>query len=204
MATWTLDTAAVDWEDMASAVIDGVPTLVVGDIGDNAAARTSITLHVITEPTDPLTGGDLVGSSLELTYEDGPRDAEALVIDPRSGEILIVTKNAADTGLYRVAGTRLERLTDLDFTRPPLGGFAPTGADWSSDGWLVIRTYLPEAYLWHVPAGADVVEVVQRTPCTVTLAEEPQAEAIAFSSGGNALFTASEGSGEPIYRTERD
>ncbi|MFT5456190.1 MAG: hypothetical protein ACI9K2_002675 [Myxococcota bacterium] len=206
VATWDVAGSAVDWEDIALVVdpASGAPTLYIGDIGDNPRTRPSVAVHVVPEPADPLAGGDLVPVTHTLTYPDGPHDSEALVVDPSTGDIVLVTKSLyGDTGLYVVRGEALEKVAELDFGVPPLTGLATTGADWSADGrWLVIRTYLPEAYLWPVPADAGLAAAVAAPPCPVPLAEEPQGEAIAFTADSAALVHASEGGGQTIYRVD--
>src|SRR5690606_18572639 len=97
---------AVDWEDMASGVIDGRPTLVVADTGDNARRRDHVTLLVIDEPArdqpardepvrdepvrDEPVRDELAASGgrrphpldvrrrIHVQYPDGPRDCEAI------------------------------------------------------------------------------------------------------------------------------
>ena len=82
---------AVDWEDIAAGPgpTPGVSYLYVGDIGDNAATRTSVQVYRVPEPSvDPdapasspqtLTGV----ATLTLKYPDGPHDAEALLARSR-------------------------------------------------------------------------------------------------------------------------
>ena len=43
-------------------------------------------------------------AALTFVYPDGPHDAEALIVDPSSGELFIVTKEALGTG--RCSGLR--------------------------------------------------------------------------------------------------
>ena len=89
---------AVDWEDMAAgpAPNGSDSVLYIGDIGDNDAARPTVTVYRVHEPGDvpvapgvPLTEVE----AIELQYPDGPSDAEALLIDPRTGDLVIVTKS---------------------------------------------------------------------------------------------------------------
>ena len=118
---------ALDWEDVAigPGPTPDTPYLYVGDIGDNAENRPNIVVYRVAEPdvagdggTYPLDGVD----ALTLQYPDGPHDAEALMVDPRSGELYIVVKHLAGgaAGVYRAparlaAGTTtvLERVGEL-------------------------------------------------------------------------------------------
>ena len=80
---------------------DGRPALFLGDIGDNRARRPDISVFRFAEPRRagrPDRRTDVVAAS---RYPDGPKDAEALLVDPRDGRIWIATKDvsaAASTG----------------------------------------------------------------------------------------------------------
>ena len=88
----------VDWEDIA---IRG-RTLYVGDIGDNAAQREEIAIYRFAEPA-PGTSA-VPADRIVLRYPDGPRDAEALLIDPRTGTVVIVTKDFGGRSEVYIAG----------------------------------------------------------------------------------------------------
>ncbi len=77
-----------------------------------------------------------------FTYPDGPHDAEALLVHPRSGRFLVVTKDVAGAGVYRAPRdpvtedqgiNELERVADAP-------AFVTDGA-YLPDGRLVLRTY---------------------------------------------------------------
>ena len=101
--------SARDWEDIALGPGPAPDTdyLYVGDIGDNTATRDGITVYRVAEPTvegdasTPVTVDGVV--AMALTYPDGPHDAETLLVDPATGDILVVTKAAAGSGVYRAA-----------------------------------------------------------------------------------------------------
>ncbi|MEM9134727.1 MAG: hypothetical protein AAGE88_20425 [Actinomycetota bacterium] len=83
----------VDIEDMA--LTGGFVYL--ADIGDNNAQRSGVTLYRFPEPDLPADGGVLtvapeVVEVAPLAYPDGATDAEALLVDPRSGQVAIVAK----------------------------------------------------------------------------------------------------------------
>ena len=96
--------AAEDWEDMAvgPGPVAGESYLYLGDIGDNGADRDDIVVYRIPEPT--ISGGGshtLAGAeALTLRYPDGARNAEALFVDPSSGELYLIEKSS-DGGARR-------------------------------------------------------------------------------------------------------
>ena len=99
--------AAVDWEDMAVGPgRDGGPALYLGDIGDNTARRATVDVYRVPEPVVRSGGGGATAPAerLVLRYPDGPHDAETLLVDPRRGDLYLVTKRAdGRSGVYRAA-----------------------------------------------------------------------------------------------------
>jgi len=82
-------TATSDTEDIA--LSDGM--VYVADIGDNDNNRSQVVVYRFPEP-DPAAPGPIRDVEvLRLTYPDGPRDAEALLVDPVSGELVIIDKS---------------------------------------------------------------------------------------------------------------
>lgn len=82
-------TAASDTEDIA--ISNG--TVYVADIGDNDNNRSQVVVYRFPEP-DPAAPGPIRDVEvLRLTYPDGPRDAEALLVDPVSGQLVIIDKS---------------------------------------------------------------------------------------------------------------
>ena len=78
----TVDTVALDWEDMAAA--DGA--LFVADIGDNLGIRPTVRIVAIDELTT-------VPVSYTISYPSGRPDAEAVIIDPSGSLATIITKD---------------------------------------------------------------------------------------------------------------
>ncbi len=208
------DVSSGDWEDLARGTdpSTGSSWLVAGDIGDNSHARDDVHLRIVDEPvTRPgqdLVDVDVTPKSLDLTYPDGEMlDSEALLFDPVTQDILVVTKDYGGEALvYRKAAphlpdttTELELLASLDFSEPPLGGGATTGADFSPLGdRIVIRTYGSTAYVFRRDQANDLATAFATEPCPVQLVPEPQGETIAFAADGQGLFTLSERENQPI------
>lgn len=191
---------AVDWEDLAVGPGD---TLVAGDIGDNAKARAAIDLYRVPEPRlaggPPATGA---ATRLTYTYPDGAHDAETLLVDRKSGEVVIVAKQLdGRSGVYAGslgAGGTLRKATTL---RLGLGGLATAG-DVSADGRVVaLRTYTA-LYVWARKAGASIASTLKRAPCvgSAQLVREGQGEALALSRDGASFFTVPEGANAALRR----
>lgn len=229
LATYTLAGAdALDWEGMAmgpSAARDA-SELYLGDIGDNARARPEVIVYRVREPAVDRGAAPFVGTlagieRLTLRYPDGAHDAETLLVDPVSADLIIVTKDAGGSEIFRAPVTidanstaTLELVGRIDFSQlkrrsefpadaPPLaraGGALATGGDISPSGDLIaIRTY-SAVWMWSRGAGQSVGEALAAAPCEAASPAEQQGEAIAFDAGGRGYFTASEGQHPPLHR----
>ena len=189
----------------------------IGDIGDNGRKRKSVAVYRLEEPdlSGVEVGAELQTKSVErfeLVYEDGPHNAEAMMIDPRTGRALILTKTEKSvTALYATAeplgkpgGATLYLETTVDLLGIDLKGFRiVTAADISQDGgWMLVRTY-SDAYMWPRPAQATYTEWLQSTPCEMPVEAERQGEAVTFSADAQHYFTISEGVQPEIYRFRR-
>lgn len=193
---------AVDTEDIAYLPTQG-GALLLGDIGDNLALREQVSLLVAPVP-DPR-GGPVPARTVRLTWPDGPRDAETLLADPVTGDVLVVSKSFDGLSVVaRVASplpdsATLEPVAVLPFGSDALpGDKLTTGGDIAPDGTgVVIRTYLA-AWIWPRIPGEPWPDTFGRTPCRVEIVVEPQGEAIAW--GPEGLTTVSEGHRPVLWR----
>ena len=212
LSTWLLTGAQRgDWEDLAlGRGEDGAGVLYIGDIGDNAEARSSIHIYRAPEPAVVTEEGiqGLAWDMMTLTYPDTPMNAETLLLDPWTDDLYIVTKDyGGATGIFRKAAPHaggesavLERVAELDFSTAPLAGGATTAGAISADGrYIVVRTYGTRAFIWLRYADMSIGEAFMGEPCEITLPAEQQGEAIGFSLDGRALWSISEGVGQPVH-----
>ncbi len=201
---------AVDWEDLAIGPgPGGADALWAGDIGDNDAVRASITVYRVEEPAVaalPAVIADV--AAIELTYGDGrAHNAEAMIVDPVSGALVVVTKEPSGKSTIFVADPPLAEGTPsspgratlraagvLAFDEEPLpNGKLVTGASITRDGALVaLRTYT-SAFAWNRAPGTSIETALLGIPCPLPLATELQGEAIALSPDGSRVTTTSEG-----------
>ncbi|MBT8098812.1 MAG: hypothetical protein KJO82_03635, partial [Gammaproteobacteria bacterium] len=189
-----------DWEDMAAFVLDGVPYLLIADVGDNAAKRDTVMLYIVEEPD--LEADDKPelkpAWEIELRYPGGPRDVEAVAVDSENAQVLLLAKRTIPAELYAVPLRpdtdavvtaeflgRLDTLPqpsrrDIDFAPKTDDWFwQPTGMDIASDGSaLAIVTYHPAVYLYQ--RDGDWLNTVQQPPLRLTLRRTPKPESVAF------------------------
>ena len=179
-----------DWEDIALA--DG--TLWIGDIGDNDAERSSVQAYWFPEP--PLTASSAVANVLNLRYEDGPHDAEALIVDADHGALYVITKLFRPYGVvYRADISSIEDGASRTLRRVgkvPLG--LVTAADSGPQGVVVLSYFGARLYPW---AGDRRVESTLRAEgCPVVVGTS--AEAIAIEGATGRLSTIAEGRHPPV------
>ena len=195
----------VDWEDIA---VGPAGDLYAADIGDNLAKRASVVVYRVPEPK--VTGAAAPAQTgpatrYELRYPDGARDAEALLVDPRTGALTIVSKSFGGTaGVYTAAKPSATGPTTLTRTGTlSLGiGEAVTAGDVSADGRTVaLRTY-DRAFVWSKTPKASVAATLRRRSCSpaVSLLNEGQGEALALSRHGTSFFTVPEGANPALRR----
>lgn len=183
-----------DWEDLAigPGKDPGTSYIYVGDIGDNDAKRDKLRVYRFPEPTVLRDEINVRAEQVTLVYPDGPRDAETLLVDPWSGDLLIVTKRDTSNVLYRATVAQmeegnvvLERVMKLPIT-------LSVGGDISADGkQIVIKNYWA-IYYWQREEGESLGEVFAQRPVQLPYKPEPQGEAIGFSPSGDRFYTLSE------------
>jgi hypothetical protein len=184
----------VDWEDIAAAG----GSLYVGDIGDNLEQRPDVAVYRVSEGS---LSGWAQSERLTLRYPDGAHDAEALLVDPSSRALLVVTKSLSGSGTVYVASR--EGGTMRRAARVRLGNaLQVTAGDVSADGrTVVLRTY-DRLLVWTRRRGESLSSVFRREPCTgrADLLVEGQGESVALTSDGRAFYTVPEGRRPPLRR----
>jgi hypothetical protein len=206
---------AVDYEDIALAPGEkpGTFDVCVADIGDNRAKRPNITIYRFPEVALPDRDGatiDVQPVAFRAHYADGPANAEAFFVHPRTGDGYILTKSFdGPSRVYKLAApwdarqeTELPRLLTLELPSalPPMR--VVTGADISPDGHRVAVRCYGNGWEFRLLAGtadADFEQIFKTNPSELLLAAEKQGEAICYSPDGNALLTISEGESPTLW-----
>ncbi|MEO6411484.1 MAG: hypothetical protein ABIO48_02755, partial [Pedococcus sp.] len=174
--------------DVEALAITPQGRMLVADIGDNDASRAMVRVFWFDEPGLGKTSG--AWASWELSYPDGPHNAESIAVDPASGRVFVVTKGRPG-GIYALpkAPSRkgLNRLTKVG-TAPDIATdavFLPDGSG------LAVRTYTSLVVL-----DPDT----WRETSYQVLPLQPQGETLALAPDGKGLLVGSEGTRSRIQQ----
>lgn len=184
-----------DWEAVSIGKDEaGRPALFIGDIGDNLKGKwAEAWIYRIPEPAE-LKDATVKPVKYRLTYDNGPRDAEAMLVDPRTNKIYIASKEnqgslyeqpatLSTTGLnvFKRVGSAPSTVTD--------GAFSPDGTRFVLRGYIV-------AMMFSAP-GKEVDSVY----VPVQLGGL-QGESVTFSADGRSVLFGHEGADSTISRVE--
>ncbi len=225
LATVRIDGAgSLDWEDLAAFELAGRRYLVAGDIGDNHALLPERALYVIEEPAvdpdgDPLAPSAVpVAWTIRFRYQDGPRDAEGLAVDPSAGRVLVLSKRSDPATLYRLplrpeAGDTVHvahrlcvlPIPEIPRSLLPAGRTAtkarfPTALDISSDGRRLLVTTLVQALVYTRTEGEAWADALQRPPLDLDPPALRQPEAACFDRDQDHAVITSEDLPAPLLR----
>jgi hypothetical protein len=179
---------ARDWEDIATGPGHSIW---VGDIGDNATRRTSISVYRFVEPT-ALHNTTVPDRKYNLVYPDGRHNAEGLMVNPGTGRVYVVTKATYGGGVYAapktLSTTSLNRLTKV----------APAPAE------VTAAAFSPNGSGFTLCNYGTAFVYPRLGAAPVRIAKPPlrQGESIEYGRGGQTLFMGSEGWHSPVYRLQ--
>lgn len=158
----------------------------VGDIGDNFHGRWPyVWIYRLPEPKT-LKDQTVTATQYVVKYSDGPRDAESLVVHPKTGRVYIIDKNEDGGHLYEGP----DRLTSsgANIFRPvaPVDLWA-TDAAFSPNGrQLAVRGYFGGiSYDW---SGGRIKKLDR-----LNVPLQGQGESVSYSADGTKLMYGSEG-----------
>jgi len=150
-------------------------TVWVGDIGDNRRGRDDVSVYRV-----PTVDGELRAPRYRLAYPDGPHDAEALLVRPRTGRLFVVTKSVFGGRVY--AAPRELRTGEVNRLTPfaEVPGLVTDGSFFPDGRHVVLRTY-DRATVYTFPGFL--------ARGTVRLPDQRQGEGIAVSATGRVLVS---------------
>ncbi|MBM7436879.1 WD40 repeat domain-containing protein [Streptomyces sp. HB132] len=168
--------------------------LYVGDIGDNLDGTWDhVWIYRFPEP-EKLADATVRATQFDVTYADGARNAEAMMVHPETGRVYIASKNEDGGGLYEgpeklTAGGNnvFRRVGEVPWVTD--GAFSPDGGN------LVLRSYFSaRGYAFeNGRLGADHA---------VSVPFQGQSESVTYTADGSAMMFGSEGKRGEVVRVE--
>lgn len=209
-----------DWEDLATFRLGGRNYLLIADTGDNGGLRRTLQLHAIEEPAKLENARVRPAWSIAFRWPDGARDSEAVAVDERTGQILLISKKRQPPELFVLplrpqrgvqTARRIGRLAGVPQPDAAQLRANPkqarilnqiTAADVSPDDrTLAVLTYR-NVLLYQRRPGQSWSCAVAASPKVVDLPWVPQAEALGWAADGKALYATGEFIPAPLYRID--
>jgi hypothetical protein len=138
-----------DWEALGLARCGTQDCLYIAEVGDNGSRSPTVRLYRVAEPGRNASSGVLQpNGAIEFTYQDGPRNVEAILVTPAQDVYLISKERAGGGRVYLIdhaAWSNRDVATARfiqDLPLPEGMGYQVTDATLARDGASVaIRTY---------------------------------------------------------------
>ncbi|MYW67998.1 WD40 repeat domain-containing protein [Streptomyces sp. SID8379] len=169
--------------------------LYVGDIGDNLGGKWDhVWIYKLPEPKK-LVDQTVRATQYVVKYADGPRNAEALMVHPKTGRVYIIEKGEDGGGLYEGPSTldpsatnTFRRIGDIDLWATD-AAFSPDGEQ------LAVRGYFGGvAYSWN--------DGKPKRQGQLSVPMQPQGESVTYTLDGRTLLYGSEGRGSSVQPVE--
>jgi hypothetical protein len=169
----------------------------VGDIGDNLDGSWSeVWIYRFHEPERLRGDVTVTPTRYTVRYADGPRNAESLMVHPKTGRVYIASKSSKGKGGLYAGPTHLTAGRVNTFSRIAGVDFEATDGAFSPDGTrLVIRAYFSSfAYKWRDGKPEKIG--------SVAVPLQRQGESVTFAPDGRTLMYGSERAGSGVEPVE--
>jgi hypothetical protein len=182
-----------DWEDivLAAGPKPDVNYLYIAETGDNLMVHPDYAIYRLIEPaaaTDTVQQVDKIA----FFYADGSHNAEAILVDPDTKDIFIITKNELRSKIFKLTYpysttimNKAEAVGELPYNFAVSAALSPTGKE------IVIKTY-DAIYYYPRATGETILKALSEQPVSLPYQPEPQGEAIAFANNDSGYYTLSE------------
>ncbi|MFJ5264316.1 WD40 repeat domain-containing protein [Streptomyces sp. NPDC088387] len=165
----------------------------VGDIGDNLGGTWDhVWIYQLPEPKE-LKDRTIRATQYVVKYSDGARDAESLVVHPKTGRVYIVDKNSEGGRLYEGPAQLSPSGTNVFRPIADVPDLEATDAALSPDAQhLVVRSYFGAIdYDWN----GGKIKKLERLSVPTGFA---QGESVTYTADGKKLMYGAEGEDSPV------
>lgn len=182
-----------DWEDIALSTgpTPGKQYLYIAETGDNLMVHTDYAIYRLEEPTAATDTVQQV-DRIAFFYPDGSHNSEAILVDPDTKDIYIITKTDLKSMIFKLTYpysttdlNKAELVGSLPYNYAVSAAISPSGKD------LVVKTY-DAIYDYPRASGETIVQSLSKTPVNLPYQQEPQGEAITFDNNDSGYYTISE------------
>ena len=181
-----------DWEDITRVTIDSTSFLFIGDIGDNERRRGVKIIYCVQEPDDLDASANLNPTQiLSIRLAGRSRDVEALMADPVTKNLYLVSKREHKVNVYEIPYPYSpDTLVVEPLLQLPVSEI--TAADISPDGSEILMKNYTHIFYWIRHPGQSISKALEAPPVILPYEREPQGESIAWAIDGSGYFTISE------------
>lgn len=188
-----------DWEDIAvgPGPLTCISYLYVADIGDNDAKYPDIVVYRFPEPnllTNKVGQEYLINDfdQIRLKYDDKPKNAESLMVDPLTKDIYIATKESNNAKIYKISYPQNTKEISTISAVAQLPFDKLTGGDISSDGKEILLRNKSTVWHWQKISQQDIISTLLASPVTIPINVEYQGEGICFAPQQQGMYTNTE------------
>ncbi|MGH3464180.1 MAG: hypothetical protein ACRDP9_22155 [Kribbellaceae bacterium] len=185
-------TFGADARDVEAIAVGTDGNIYVADIGDNLRDQEKVTVYVIKEPED-LSDQQVKYRAYDFDYPDGSHNAEALLVEPKTNRLFIVTKEGTGAAIYSLGkGVAPSRREANKLSRMGTAPSIVTDGTFTPDGrWMILRD--PTAMsVWSWPGA--------KTKLSTRLPLQPLGESIAMGPDDKSVLIGSEGRNSAVYQ----
>jgi hypothetical protein len=163
------------------------------DIGDNLEKFKVKLIYRFEEPT-LAKGAEMTITkfdTIKVVLGDRVRDTEAIMIEPKTNDLYLVSKREDSVRLYQVKYpfTR-DTLTAIRVAILPFHKIV--AASISADGNEVLMKDYDRIYYWKASNNLDLEKLLMTKPIELAYERERQGEAICWARDGKGFYTLSE------------
>jgi hypothetical protein len=193
-----------DWEDIAvgPGPDPSKSYVYVGDIGDNDAVYPLKYIYRFEEPDlNPKKIAKITAlDTITFRLADGKKDSEALMIDPKTKSLYVVSKREKPVYLYELPFPQSTSDTLVAQKKMSLPITQIVSSSISAKGDEILMKNYEHIYYWKLKQGETLEKGLARIPNEVDYDPEPQGEAITWAANGSGFYTISERTlGKSVY-----
>ncbi|MEO9872805.1 hypothetical protein [Ekhidna sp.] len=170
-----------DWEEIVTVREGNTSYIYVAEIGDNRAVYDEVKLIRLEEPKFDKRGSVSIPKEeiavMQFQYQEGSRDAEAIMYDKRTEEFVLITKREKKSMVYSFPFKESAKTVIKSKGTIPSRNF--TAADINEDGEILLKHY-DAIYFWSASKKPALERILDWNPINIAYAPEPQGEAMCW------------------------